>query len=238
MRDDPAEIGGRPYGAGGTAGSSADRNPVADGPDVPLSGAVKSGTFWLLAGSFFICGATSSGLIGTHMIPHSIDRGFPEVAAAATMGVMGGLNFVGTLLSGWMIDRIAARKWLALVYALRGAALFLLPFVTDTTGLLVFALIYGLDWFATVPPTIAMTADAFGRRAVGTIFGWIFLSHQLGAALAATGAGAIRVAMGDYQMAFLSGGLMALIAAALAYGIRVSKTASMSRSPLTETIGA
>lgn len=225
MRDDPADVGLEPYGSGeqGAASSAslASLRGVSKGSgSVPLSEVFRSSTFWLLAGSFFICGGTANGLIGTHLIPHSIDRGFPQMTAAATVGVMGGLNFVGTVLSGWMIDRVHPGKWLSLIFALRGVSLFILPFVTDFSGLFLFAVIYGLDWFATVPPTIALTADTFGRQAVGRVYGWIFLSHQLGAALMASGAGAIRVWLGDYQFAFLAGGIFAMVAAGLALRIR------------------
>ncbi len=221
MRDDPADMGLKPYGSQ-VSGSAAQRlvaARAAAGADMPLSQVFRTSTFWLLAGSFFICGGTANGLVGTHLIPHSIDHGIPQVTAAATVGVMGGLNFVGTVLSGWMTDRVNPRKWLSMVYALRGLSLFILPFVTDFSGLFIFAVIYGLDWFATVPPTIALTADIFGRQSVGKIFGWIFLSHQVGAALMAAGAGLIRDWLGDYQMAFLAGGSIALIAAGLALKI-------------------
>ncbi|MBI4482174.1 MAG: MFS transporter, partial [Acidobacteria bacterium] len=225
MRDDPADLGLEPYGSEDRSASAAEelvslRHSSEGAAAVSVSGVLGSSTFWLLSGSFFICGATANGLIGTHLIPHSIEHAIPEVTAAATVGVMGGMNFIGTLLSGWLIDRMEARKLLALVYALRSTSLFILPFVTDFSGLFLFAVIYGLDWFATVPPTIALTADTFGKRAVGSVFGWIFLAHQIGAALAAAGGGAIRVRFGDYQLAFLMGGVMALIGAALALGIQ------------------
>jgi MFS family permease len=225
MRNDPADLGLEPYGSGKPGvspggGLAALRGASRSSEAVPLREAFRSSTFWLLAGSFFICGGTANGLIGTHLIPHSIDHGIPQVTAAATVGVMGGLNFVGTILSGWMTDRVHPRKWLAMVYALRGVSLFILPFVNDFSGLLVFAVIYGLDWFATVPPTIALTADTFGKKSVGKIYGWIFLSHQIGAALMATGAGTIRVWLGDYQYAFLAGGMIAMVAAGLALGIK------------------
>jgi MFS family permease len=142
------------------------------------------------------------------------------VAAASLVGVMGGLNFIGTVLSGWMIDRVQPRKWLAMVYALRGFSLLILPFVQDFKGLFIFAVIYGLDWFATVPPTMAITADTFGKQNIGKIYGWIFMSHQIGAAIMASTAGALRTWMGDYQFAFLSGGVIAMIAAGLALQIR------------------
>lgn len=224
MRDDPAEVGLEAYGASDRAPQGAQtlgalRAAGGGSGAVPLSEVFRSSTFWLLAGSFFICGGTANGLVGVHLIPHSIDHGIPQVTAAATVGVMGGLNFVGTVLSGWMTDKVNPRKWLAMVYALRGLSLFILPFVTDFSGLFVFAVIYGLDWFATVPPTIALTADTFGRQSVGKIFGWVFLAHQVGAALMAAGGGIIRDWLGDYQMAFLAGGMIALIAAGLALKI-------------------
>jgi predicted MFS family arabinose efflux permease len=219
MRDDPSEMALKPYGAKedaghapGARGTNADR--------VPLSQAFRSSTFWLLAGSFFVCGGTANGLIGTHLIPHSIDHGIPEVTAAEMVGIMGGLNFVGTMLSGWMIDRIEPRKWLSLVYALRGVSLFILPFVTDYSGYFLFAVVYGLDWFASVPPTVALTADTFGKRAVASVYGWIFLSHQLGASLMSAGGGVVHDRLGGYEFAFLTGGVMALIAAGLAWQIR------------------
>ncbi len=222
MRDDPSHLGLEPYGAGKVGAPLTGAGPpgVSERSGaVPLSEVFGSSTFWMLAGTFFICGGTANGLIGTHLIPHSIDHGFPQVTAAATVGVMGGLNFVGTVLSGWMIDRVQPRKWLALIFALRGVSLFILPFVTNFSGLFLFAVIYGLDWFATVPPVIAITADTFGKQSVGRVYGWIFLSHQVGAALMASGAGAIRVWLGDYQFAFLAGGSIAMIAAGLALKI-------------------
>jgi MFS family permease len=221
MRDDPADIGLAPYGSAPAAafGSTARPSPE-DSRRVPLRCALQSTTFWLLAGSYFICGATASGLVGTHLIPYSIDRGIPEVAAAAAVGVMGGLNFVGTTLSGWVIDRVSPKKWLALVFVLRALSLFILPFVIDFSGLFIFAVIYGLDWFATVAPIVAITSDTFGKRSVGVIYGWIFVFHQVGGAIAATAAGAIRVSMGQYDYAFIAGGVMTIIAACLSLSIR------------------
>jgi MFS family permease len=226
MRDDPAQMGVEAYGAGeGGARHAGAANSLRLDPDAiappSLFAVFGSANFWLLAGSFFVCGGTSMGLIGTHLIPHTIDRGISQVTAAATIGIMGGLNFVGSLLSGWMTDRVASpRKWLSLVYALRGVSLFILPFVTSGPGLLTFAVIYGLDWFATVAPTIALTADTFGTKSVGRVYGWIFLFHQIGAALMASGAGLIRVWFGDYTFAFLTGGGFAILAAGMALGIR------------------
>jgi MFS family permease len=227
MRNDPADIGLQPYGAAqppseATAFHNRHGANQADG-GMPLSRVIRTPTFWLLCSSFFICGGTANGLVGTHLIPHSIDHGIPEMTAAATIGVMGGMNFVGTMISGWLTDRVNPRKLLALVYALRGLSLFILPLATEFSHLFVFAIIYGLDWFATVPPTVALTADAFGKRSIGTVYGWIFLAHQAGAALAAIGGGLVRVWIGDYNPAFIIGGCMGMIAAGLALSIPVSQ---------------
>ena len=219
MKNEPSEIGLQPYGAISTGIDSSMGRASDSAPTPSLLQVVRTPTFWFLCGSFFICGGTANGLVGTHLIPHSIDHGIPEITAAATIGVMGGMNFVGTLISGWLTDRVNPRKLLALVYALRGGSLFILPFVTDFSHLFIFAVIYGLDWFATVPPTVALTADTFGKRAIGTVYGWIFLAHQMGAAIAAIGGGLIRVWLGDYQWAFIIGGFMGIVAAGIALSI-------------------
>ena len=226
MRNDPSEVGLEPYGAGqpGAAsggGAASLRGMPAKNATITAKEVVSHPTFWLLAGSFFVCGGTANGLIGTHLIPHEIEIGIPQIAAASLLGIMGGLNMVGTIFSGWMIDKVQPQRWLALVYALRGLSLLILPFVHDFTGLVFFAIIYGLDWFATVPPSMAITADTFGRQNVGKVYGWIFMSHQIGAAIMASAAGAIRTWMGDYQFAFLSGGVIAMIAAGLALQIKM-----------------
>jgi sugar phosphate permease len=226
MRDDPSEVGLEPYGAGQSGGASVSgtaslRGMSAKTATITAREIVSHPTFWLLCGSFFVCGGTANGLIGTHLIPHEIEIGIPQIAAASLLGIMGGLNMVGTIFSGWMIDRVKPNRWLALVYALRGVSLLILPFVRDFSGLVFFAIIYGLDWFATVPPSMAITADTFGRQNVGKVYGWIFMSHQIGAAIMASAAGAIRTWMGDYQFAFLSGGVIAMIAAGLALQIKL-----------------
>jgi MFS family permease len=223
MRDDPADIGLEPYGADqpGAGGAASLRGMSAKNATITPREVLGHPTFWLLCGSFFVCGGTANGLIGTHLIPHEIEIGIPQVAAASLVGIMGALNIVGTTFSGWMVDRVQPQKWLALVYALRGVSLLILPFVHNFSGLVVFAVIYGLDWFATVPPSMAITADTFGRQNVGKVYGWIFMSHQIGAALMASAAGAVRDYVGDYNFAFLSGGAIAMIAAGLALQIKV-----------------
>jgi MFS family permease len=229
MRDDPADVGLQPYGAGQSAAASSGdtaslRGMSARHATITPREVLGHPTFWLLCGSFFVCGGTANGLIGVHLIPHEIEIGIPQVTAASLVGIMGALNIVGTTFSGWMIDRVQAHKWLALVYALRGMSLLILPFVHDFYGLVVFAVIYGLDWFATVPPSMVITADTFGKQNVGKVYGWIFMSHQIGAAIMSSAAGAVRDYVGDYNLAFLSGGLIAMIAAGLALQIKPKPT--------------
>jgi sugar phosphate permease len=221
LRDSPAEIGLRPFGAVVDDPPLARQNPFR-AAIAGLAFASRSSTFWLLAGSFFICGATTNGLIGTHLIPASMDHGMSEVTAASLLAVIGVFDLVGTLCSGMLTDRYDPRLLLFAYYGLRGLSLLVLPFVIGSAnlGLIAFVVFYGLDWVATVPPTVAIAAGAFGRERVGVVFGWIFGAHQLGAALAAWGAGAARTWLGDYQVAFVSGGLLALFAAGLV--IRIS----------------
>lgn len=242
MRDDPSEIGLEPYGAGqpGAAsggGAASLRGMPAKNATITPREVISHPTFWLLAGSFFVCGGTANGLIGTHLIPHEIEIGIPQIAAASLLGIMGGLNMVGTIFSGWMVDRIQPHKWLALVYALRGVSLLILPFVHDFTGLFVFAVIYGLDWFATVPPSMMITADTFGKQNVGKVYGWIFMSHQIGAAIMASAAGAVRTWLGDYHLAFFTGGFIAMIAATLALRIKL-KPREAAPPPGAQAVGA
>lgn len=180
---------------------------------------MRTPEFWLLSGSFFICGASSSGIVGVHFVPHSIDHGIPEVTAAGALALMGAMNFVGTITSGWLTDRYDPRKLLAVYYSLRGLSLLLLPFVTDFAGLSIFAFFFGLDYIATVPPTVALVADRFGRLNVGAVFGWVFSSHQVGAALAAY-LSVARDSLGDYTAAFLAAGALAMLAGLMASRIK------------------
>jgi sugar phosphate permease len=211
MRDDPRDVGLEPYGGPPPAPVAR----VAPGSGV-MRTALRTPEFWLLAGSFFVCGATSNGLIGTHFIPHSVDHGIPAVTAAGALALMGAMNFVGTVGSGWLTDRIDPRKLLAFYYTFRGLSLVLLPFITFEAGLTFFAILFGLDYIATVPPTVALTADTFGRRHVATVFGWVFLSHQVGAALAASLGGVAKEVFGDYMLAFVVAGILAVMGGLMA----------------------
>jgi MFS family permease len=211
MRDDPASVGLQPYGAASASPAAL----AAGGQVTPLGQAVRTLDFWLLAVSFFTCGFTSVGLIGTHFIPHAIEYGFTEQVAAGALAIIGAMNVVGTLTSGYLTDRFNPRYLLATYYGLRAASLALLPFVHDLVGLWVFAVIFGLDYIATVPPTVALTADRFGKLSLGAIYGWIFFSHQLGSAAASWGGGLVRVWFGDYQIAFLAAATLGFVTAGL-----------------------
>lgn len=214
LRNDPSDLGLRPLGGTGEVVKAA---PPESGI---MRRAIRSGDFWLLAGTFFVCGATSNGLIGQHFIAHAADHGFGPVQASAALAVMGGFNFVGTIVSGWLTDRWDPRRLLLAYYVFRGLSLLYLPLIHDTIDVTAFAILFGLDYIATVPPTIALAADVFGRRNVGVVYGWVFASHMLGAAIAAAGAGFVRDAVGDYGPALVAAGWMAVLAGIAALVIR------------------
>jgi sugar phosphate permease len=222
MRNRPSDIGAEPYG--GAVQTTAEQN--TDERSTPLRDALRTRDFWLLAMSFFICGYTTNGLIGTHLLPHTLEHGFTEVASAGAIGLMGIMNVFGALSSGWLSDRYDNRKLLAAYYGFRGLSLAALPFIIEYRGLLIFAVIYGLDWVATVPPTINLTAQRFGRKSVGTLYGWIFCSHMIGAGIAAQAGGFFRDWLGDYHLIFISAALMGIIASTLSLRISRQKTAS------------
>jgi MFS family permease len=221
MRDSPAQMGLTSYDGVSEVASADTRVPDSSvEPRVPLWTALRHGDFWRLWLTFAICGATTNGLIGTHLIPHAIDLGLSEVTAAGALAMMGVLDIAGTLGSGWLSDRYDKRVLLAWYYGLRGVALLFLPYADDLTTLALFGVVYGLDWIATVPPTAGLASDIFGKRFGPIIFGWVFFGHQVGAALAAYGAGVLRVWFGDYGLAFTTAGLLAIGAAGLALTIR------------------
>jgi len=237
MRNNPRDIGLRPYGATGEEAVPPRKgNPIA----LAFGGlriGVRSRDFWLLAGSFFICGATTNGLVGTHLIPASMDHGMSEVTAAGLLAFVGIFDIIGTTVSGVLTDRYDSRWLLCWYYALRGVSLVLLSFALASShlNLFVFIVFYGLDWVATVPPTVALTAKIFGREQATVIFGWVFAAHQLGAAAAAFGAGAMRTWFGSYQFTFLAGGLFCLIAAGLVVRIGRGTAAPVAAPPVLNT---
>jgi predicted MFS family arabinose efflux permease len=183
--------------------------------------AARQRTFWALAGGFAICGATTNGLIGTHFIPAAHDHGMPETTAASLLAVVGIFDVVGTIASGVLTDRIDPRKLLLAYYALRGIGLLMLPALLASTvhpNMIAFIVVYGLDWVATVPPTAALCREVFGED--GTIvFGWVFASHQIGAAAASVAAGLIRDSTGGYTIAWFGAAGMCGIAAVISIGI-------------------
>ncbi len=209
MVDQPANKGLKPYGANGDTVHflKADLNPMRCVMARPQ--------FWLLASSFGICGLTTSGLFQTHLIPHGVEHGFPEMTMAVSLGLMGATDIIGTILSGWLCDRFGKRWPLAIYYILRGISLMLLPYVESTGQLMAFSVVYGLNWLSTVPATSALTADLFGKQNVGVVFGWISFSHQIGAAIASFGAGYLHQFAGNYTMAFILSGLFAFVAMGL-----------------------
>ncbi len=218
MRDRPADLGLQPFGdkTKTVEVPQPKLNPIAS----TLNGlrlGIESRDFWLLFISCFICGASTNGLIGTHLIPACVDHGIPEVRAACLLAVMGIFDFVGTTASGWLSDRYNNRYLLCWYYALRGLSLIYLPFSFDFSfyGLSLFAVFYGLDGIATVPPTVRLITNVFGKENTGVMFGWIVAGHQIGAAIAAFGAGALRTWLGSYQQAFIISGVLCLLAAVL-----------------------
>jgi MFS family permease len=227
LRDRPRDLGVVPYG--GTAEDdriSEDRDPVRTGAARTavqgLLEAARSRPFWLLAAGFFICGMTTNGLVQPHFIPAAHDHGMPVTTAAGLLAVVGIFDIVGTVFSGWLTDRVDPRVLLLAYYGLRGFSLFLLPplFGPDLhVSMIAFIVFYGLDWVATVPPTLALCREHFGARAP-VVFGWVFASHQIGSAVAAFGGGVIRDVTGSYDLAwFLAGGLC-MVAAAASIAIR------------------
>jgi predicted MFS family arabinose efflux permease len=219
MRNRPSDLGLAPFGdkasAPGTMLPTA-APPLATAPLAALRDAARTRVFWILFATFFICGASTNGLIQVHFIPLCADFGIPAVGAAGVLAAMGMFDFVGTVASGWLSDRYDNRWLLFWYYSLRGLSLALLPF-TDFSfyGLSLFAVFYGLDWIATVPPTVKLTAARFGRERANLVFGWVFAGHQLGAAAAAYGAGFSRTVLATYLPAFFVAGALCLIAAAL-----------------------
>jgi sugar phosphate permease len=239
MRDRPEDVGLRAYGQPADAGSQ--RPAPALSPLDALRRAMRSRAFWILAGTFFVCGASTNGLIGTHLIAACHDYGIPQMRSAQLLAVMGIFDILGTTASGWLTDRYSSRHLLFGYYTLRGLSLLALPFTLQAGAqeLGWFAVFYGLDWIATVPPTVRLTGEAFGRENTGVVYGWIGASHQLGASLAAFGAGAIRTALGDYRVAFWIAGVLCVLAGTsfLTLGRRTFRTAPVPDSAILTAAG-
>jgi MFS family permease len=217
MKDSPKEVGILPYGMKKEpppSQSMQKKNPIT----LAFRGlfeAVKVKAFWLLAGSFFICGLSTSGLIGTHFVSYCMSYGIPMVMAASLMSFMGIFDLIGTTVSGWLSDRFDNRWLLFWYYGLRGASLVLLPFALAEGSmplLVVFSVFYGLDWIATVPPTVSISRQIFGVEKSGIVYGWIFAFHQAGAAVAAYSGGMIYSVLNSYTWAFILAGIFCVLA--------------------------
>jgi MFS family permease len=215
LREKPADLGLLPYGA------PADWQPpvkstmnAAKLAIVTLKEASAHKDFWILFGTFFVCGLSTSGLIGTHFIPAAHDHGMGQVVAASLLALIGVFDVIGTLASGWLTDKYDPRKLLFFYYGLRGLSLFLLPSILFSTmhpSTLVFIIFYGLDWVATVPPTIMLCRTILGPDRATVIYGWVFAAHQIGGSIAAFGAAVLRVKLGDYAAAFYISGALCLV---------------------------
>jgi predicted MFS family arabinose efflux permease len=195
-----------------------------------LRDASKKRDFWLLVGSFFVCGLSTSGLIGTHFIPAAHDHGMGEVTAASLLALVGVFDVVGTIFSGWLTDRYDPRKLLFVYYFFRGLSLFLLPsilFATIHPSTLVFVIFYGLDWVATVPPTVLLCRQVLGPQLTPVVYGWVFAGHQIGGSAAAFGAALLHTKFGDYAYAFYISGFMCVITAYLV--LKISKVNEVAK---------
>ncbi|MFB9949367.1 MFS transporter [Rhizobium puerariae] len=231
MRDHPADVGLPAYGETTVAKPpKQDHKLLATlvSPLATLKSASGSGTFWVLFGTFFVCGLSTNGLIQTHWISICGDFGMTAVAAASTLAVLGIFDFFGTIGSGWLSDRYDNRILLFWYYGLRGLSLVYLSFSGFSFyELSAFAVFYGLDWIATVPPTVRLAADRFGREKAGLVFGWVFTGHQLGAATAAWGAGYFKSGFDTYMPALQIAGVMCMIAAVSVLLLRKPDSATM-----------
>jgi sugar phosphate permease len=222
MRNRPQDMKLEPVGEATAASANVDTRST------PLREAMRSRDFWLLAASFFICGYTTNGLIGTHLLPHTLEHGFVETDISWALALMGVMNIVGTTASGWLSDRYDNRKLLAMYYGFRGLSLAALPFILEMRGMALFAIVYGLDWVATVPPTVNLTARLFGRGSLGTLYGWIFCSHMIGAGLASYAGGWFRDTLGDYHLIFISAAVMGIVASGLSLRITEARRAQVA----------
>ncbi|MES2261934.1 MAG: MFS transporter [Pseudomonadota bacterium] len=232
MRNRPSDVGRLPFGADPAttpAAPAAALKITFATPFAILQSVAGNRTFWILFGTFFICGLSTNGLIQTHFISLCGDAGLSAVPAASVLAMMGAFDLIGTILSGWLSDRYDNRKLLFWYYGLRGLSLFWLPYSEFTLyGLSLFAMFYGMDWIATVPPTVKLVGATFGKERAGMVFGWVFAGHQLGAAVAAYGAGRVRTLMMTYNPALFAAGAACLVAALTILAIQRQRAPAMA----------
>lgn len=242
LADSPAAVGTTAYGA-----QPGDPAPAAP---VPTRGAARvaletlresarSKVFWILFGTFWICGWSTNGLIGTHFIAASHDHGLPQTTAASLLALIGIFDIVGTVASGWLTDRVDSRYLLLVYYLLRGLSLLAVPYLLADVvhpSLFVFIVFYGLDWVATVPPTVALCRAHFGPERAGVVFGWVFAAHMVGAGVAASFAGLVRQETGDYHAAWMTAGALCLLAAAAVLLIPPTRDRAFDEVPVTDSM--
>jgi MFS family permease len=232
MKDKPADKGLLPFGA-----KESDPKPIRTNQKNPISSAfevlwigVRSVPFWLLSISFFICGLSTAGLIGTHFIPASTHHGIPEVHAASLIAFMGVFNIIGTMFAGWLSDRFDNRWLLFWFYGLRGLSLLALPYAFEMKSyamLIIFAIFYGLDWIATVPPTVRLASDYFGRERGAIIYGWVFAAHQVGSGTAAFLGGYFYEIFHSYTITFISAGVLCIVATLFVLSVKKEQTSGV-----------
>lgn len=231
FKDSPAAVGLRPYGAPeGELETTSVKRTVRESFKV-LRAAMRTAPFWVLAATFFVCGWTTNGLIGAHFVPAAHDHGMPATTAAGLLATVGIFDFIGTIASGWLTDKVNSAWLLVAYYGLRGLALFTVPFVLAPTvepPLMFFIVFYGLDWIATVPPTVQLCRKYFGLENTGIIYGWVFASHMVGAAVAAEFAGVVRQVQGDYFIAWITAAVLCLAAALAALTLRKPRLRELS----------
>jgi MFS family permease len=233
-RDHPSDIGLAPYGETGPPHPAPAQSPdgAVRSAFATLGGAMKNRMFWMLFGTFSICGFTTNGLVQTHFVPLCQDYGMTLLAGTSVLALMGMFDFFGAIGSGYLSDRFSPNKLLFWYFFLRGLSLLALPFSNfSLVGLSAFAVFYGLDWIATVPPTVKLAATSFGREQAPLVFGWIFTAHQVGAAIAALGAGVTHDLIGTYLPAFFTGGVLCVLAAGAALAVRPARTPAPMPAP-------
>ena len=231
VRNSPEERRLRPYGATGPTQTAVQAAATQAAGRVSVAEAAHTLPFWLLMATFFVCGYTSNGMVLTHFMPHALEHNFTTFQASAALGVMGAMNVVGTVASGWICDRFGRRGPLATYYFVRGVSLVFLLYVWNVPSLHLWAALFGLNYISTVPPTTTLTANIYGRFSVGELSGWIFFAHQVGAALGAALAGLLFEWTGSYASAFVSAAVMAFLASGLALMIREAPVRARPLAP-------
>jgi predicted MFS family arabinose efflux permease len=222
LRDHPADVGLAAYGAAEFTAKPPPVTGAAGRALAALREAARTSTFWLLAGSFAICGASTNGLVKTHFVPAAHDHGLPVTTAASLLAVIGVFDIAGTVASGWFTDRMSPRRLLAVYYGLRGLSLMFLPMLLADSihpPMVLFIVFYGLDWVATVPPTIALCREHYGQSSA-IVFGWVLAAHQIGAALVAYLGGVARDALGSYDVVWYCSGALCAVAALMSLVVR------------------